>query len=129
MIRIFTVTAPLGDMDSDAVCATLQAAMDRLTFLHPALREASACGSGGVLTMMLRVSGRDQWSTLRAARKIATSMLRRVKIPTETAVLEPVLAPANSHSLTREQGRSVNHAPKGSRAGAVESGPASADPS
>ncbi len=120
MIQVFTVTAPLGGLDADAVSATLQAAMDHLTHLHPSLREASVSGSEGLLTMVLRVSGRDRWATSQRARKIASSMLRRVRIPVESATLDLVRTPPNSHSLTRDQGRSV---------GNVKSKPASADPS
>lgn len=120
MIHIFAVTAPLGDLDGGAVCATLQAATDALIHAHPALREASLRSSEGVLTMTLRVSGKDRWMTQRHARKIATSMLRRVRIPAESATLDLVRTPANTRSLTREQGRSV---------GNVGSKSACADPS
>lgn len=120
MIQIFTITAPLGAADGDAVSATLQAAMNNLMRLHPTLREAAVRSSEGLLTMTLRVSARDRWATSRAARKIASSMLRRVGIPAAGAVLQLQLTPAGTHSLTREQGRS---------GGKVESPVASADPS
>jgi hypothetical protein len=106
MIRIFAITAPLGAVDGDAATATLQAAMDKLIRLHPALREASVAVSEGVLTMTLRVSGRDQWATSLAARKIGSSMLYRVGIDTRSAAIQLVSTPPNRSTLTKEQGRS-----------------------
>lgn len=130
MIQDFTITAPLGDVDPDAATATLNEATGKLARLHPALRAAAVTHAQGVLTMNLTVSGTDRWVTQRAARKIATSMLARVKIPVAGAVLELVRTPPNTRSLTAAQGRSVTRGRgRGTDAWHIDSKMASEDPS
>lgn len=108
MIQIFTVTAPV-DGDAAAAVSTLAAAADKLTRLYPGLREAAVEASEGVLTLILRVSARDRWATSRAARKIASNMLLRVKIPASAASMELTKTMPSLKALTKEQGRSVTH--------------------
>lgn len=113
MIQIFTVTADLGTTDGPRAVAVLQEATDKLAQLYPALRGATVAADARVLTMTIRVAGRDRWSVSAAARKIATSMLHRVKIPAASAAIELAQTMPPGTTLTKEQGRSVvNHRPR-----------------
>jgi ribose 1,5-bisphosphokinase PhnN len=107
MIRVYEVTAALEGADEDAVTATLSAQLQRVADLYPALRSASVTAAEGVLRMRLRVSGRDQWATSRAARIVATSMLRRVKIDATSAAMQLVEVAASGRNLRKDAGRSV----------------------
>lgn len=114
MIRIFTIVAPLAGRDEAAAVATLQAAMDRLRWLYPPLVSADTVADQGVLTLTLRVSARDQWACFRAARKIGTNMLLRLKIPAGHGKLELVDTAAPATTLSKERGRNVSgHRPRG----------------
>lgn len=116
MIRIFTVTAPLAGKDPASAVATLQAATDKLRQLYAPLVSAEAVADQDVLTLTLRVSARDQWACFTAARKIATNMLLRVKIPTSAASLELTATARPATTLTKERGRNVSgHRPRGSQ--------------
>lgn len=110
MIRIFTVTAPLGGVDPAAAVSTLDKATDMLTRLYPALRGAQAHAADGVLTLTIRVSSRDQWACTAAARKIGTNMLLRLKIPADQGKLELVRTVPSARSLTGAAGRSATRA-------------------
>jgi hypothetical protein len=57
--------------------------------------------------MRLRVSARDQWATSRAARIVASSMLRRVKIDATCAAMQLVEVAASCRNLRKDTGRSV----------------------
>jgi hypothetical protein len=107
MIHIFQVDAPLGDLDPDATTAKLTTQLARVADLYPALRSAAVAASEGVLTMTLRVSARDRWATSRAARLVASSMLRRAKISVSAASMTIVATPSNGRSLTGATGRSA----------------------
>lgn len=122
MIQTFTVTAPLGSIDGPSAVATLDAAADKLTRLYPGFREATAEACDGVLTMVLRVSGRDRWIVSAAARKIASNMLLRVKIPADTAAMQLTRTAPDAKTLTKGQGRSVT-----ARSQRLNSPPASGD--
>ena len=87
MIHIWEIRAPLGDVDGEAVTATLGASMDRVTQLYPKLRGATLETSEGVLVMRLRVSGRDHSAITRVARTIGSSMLRRAKLDVSAATM------------------------------------------
>ena len=123
MIQIYVVTAQLGQVDGDAATATLNIAMDRV--MHaPNLRSAAAEASEGVLTLTLRVAGRTRWHIQGDARKIGSSMLRRVGVDVADARLELQRTLPSANSLTKEQGRSVT--PRGPK---LDSAVASQDPS
>jgi hypothetical protein len=107
MIRVYQVTVPVGDLDADATTAKLSDQLQKVADLYPALRSAAVQASGGVLTMRLRVSARDRWATSRAARIVASSMLRRVKIDVADATMTLVEVPTNGRDLRKETGRSV----------------------
>ena len=107
MIRVYEVTAALQDLNADATTATLSDQLQRVADLYPALRSASVAASEGVLTMRLRVSARDQWATSRAARIVASSMLRRVKIDVAAATMQLVEVAPSGRDLRKETGRSV----------------------
>lgn len=109
MIQIFTVTAPLGAVDPDTTTATLQAATARVAEKYPGLLDASAQASDGVLTLTLKVSAANRWYTSSVARKIATSMLKRVRIRAVDASMVLTRTLPSALSLTKAQGRSVAH--------------------
>jgi hypothetical protein len=124
VIQIYIATAPLGQVDGDAAVATLNVAMDRVLHAHPNLRSASAAASEGVLTLTLRVAGRTRWHAQGDARKIATSMLRRVDLDVAGSKMELERTLPSANALTKVQGRSVT--PRGPK---VRSKKASQDPS
>ena len=107
MIRVYQVTAPLADLDAGATTAKLSDQLQKVADLYPALRSASVQASEGVLTMTLRVSARDRWATSHAARVVASSMLRRVKIDIAAAAMELVEVPTTGRDLRKDTGRSV----------------------
>lgn len=114
MIRVFTITAPLGGQDPDAAVALLDDAFHKLRRLYMPLIEAQAMADQDVLTLHLRVSARDQWACFAAARKIGSNMLLRLKIPAETATLELVATMLPATTLTKERGRNLSgHRPRG----------------
>lgn len=132
MIQIFEVKAPLGKLDGAAAVATLVSAADKVKATFPALLDTTpTVGPQNVLTLRLRVSGRTRWHASAIARKIASSMLWRLKVPTAEAVMNLVLTPPSGNSLTKEQGRSTsNHRPRRSKAQIrVDSQAAPEDPS
>jgi len=124
VIQIYIVTAPLGHVDGDAAVATLTTAMDRVTHAHPCLRSAAVAASEGVLTLTLRVAGRTRWHAQGDARKIGTSMLRRVGVDVGSAAMELERTLPSANALTKAQGRSVT--PRGPK---LDSAAASQDPS
>lgn len=107
MIRIFTVTTPLNDLDPDAAVAMLNEATDKLRRLYPPLIEAAARVQGQNLVLQLRVSARDQWACFAAARKIGTNMLLRLKVPAEQGRLELVGTVPPATTLSAERGRTI----------------------
>lgn len=114
MIRIYTITAPLSDEDPTAAVATVQNSADKLRRLYPPLITAQAVADQGVLTLTLRVSARDQWACSKAARKIGTNLLVRLKIPPEHGTLELAGTAPPATTLTAERGRNVSgHRPRG----------------
>lgn len=108
MIRVFTLTAPLGDKDPDTAVATLNAAADMLRRLYPAFLSAQGVADQNVLTLTLRISARDQFACITAARKIGTNMLLRVRIPADQGTLQLVGSEPSARSLTKERGRNVS---------------------
>lgn len=112
MIRTYTITAPLGQQHPEQVEATLQAAGDKLCRLYTGFGGCQVLADQGVLTLILKVSGRDQWACSRAARQIGTSMLLRVKIQSETASIQLTRTAPAATTLTKEQGRG-HRKPKG----------------
>lgn len=116
MIHILEITAPLAGVDGDAAVTTLQAQMDKVVAFYPALREACVQASESHLTMRLRVAGRSRWDISYKGRRIASSMLRRVRINPETGTLIVVDMLPSAAQLTKEQGRNVSgHVPRGQR--------------
>lgn len=114
MIHVLEITAPLGTVDGDAAVATLTAQIEKVVHFYPALRDASVSASEGVLTMRLRVVGRSRWDISYKARRIASSMLRRVKIDPTSGTLVLVDMAPDATELTKEQGRNVSgHVPRG----------------
>jgi len=107
MIQIYVVTAPLGQVDGEAAVATLNTAMDRVTHAHPTLRSAAAAAAEGVLTLTLRVAGRTRWHAQGNARKIGSSMLRRIGVDIGSASMELERTLPSASALTKAQGRSV----------------------
>lgn len=107
MIQTYEITAPLAGADGEALCASLTAQMDKLKSFYPALRSASVSSSEGLLRMQLRVSGCSRWHTSYAARRVGSSMLRRVKLPPEAGVMVLMDTAAGATSLTKEQGRNA----------------------
>lgn len=124
MIQIHEVNVPLEGADGEAAVATLSAQMDKLKGFYPALRSASVAASGDVLTMQMRVAGRTRWHISYSARRIASSMLRRVKLDPAKATMTLCETAAVASSLTKEQGRNTT----GQRA-RVRSDTACEDPS
>lgn len=120
MIQVFTVTAPLGDINPDAATATLQAAADKLARLYPHLRSSAVAASEGVLTLTIRVSAMDRWRCSAVARKIGTNMLLRAGIPAEHGHIELTQTLPSVRALTKEQGRAPRrakpHGPHGAAA-------------
>lgn len=108
MMQIYHITAALGSVDGGAAADALTTQMDKLKGFYPALRGATVTADATVLTMTVRVNGRSRWHCSYAARRIASSMLRRVKLdPVEaTMTLQESLPPGMA--LTKEQGRNVN---------------------
>lgn len=98
MIRIHDITVPLVGLDPDATISTLSAQIAKVQEFYPALRGATLSASEGVLTMRLRTSGRTRWHVSYSARKIASSMLRRVKIDPSTAVMVLVDIPPDTRT-------------------------------
>lgn len=122
MIHILEISAPLGDVDGDAAVAALSDQMNKVMQFYPALREAAVQASEGVLTMRLRVAGRSRWDISYKARRIASSMLRRVKIDPQTGVLVLVETMPTAAELTKEQGRNVSgHVPRNHSATSADS--------
>ena len=114
MIQIYTVTAPLGDKNPADVETILEVASHRIMTSFPPLRGADVKAAGGVLTLTLRVIGRNRWDVSNKARKIATSMLGRVHIPVSVATMELTETPPTAHTLTKDTGRNLtNHRPRG----------------
>jgi hypothetical protein len=66
---------------------------------YPALRCASLSASEGHLTMRLRVSGSNRWHVSYSTRKIASSMLRRLKLDPSTGVMILVDVPTLGQSI------------------------------
>lgn len=87
--RSYECRAPLAGADPEPLIATLQAQMDRVMHLHPALRGAKLEASDGFLVMTLRIVGRDRSSVLHKAKLVAGRLLHRAKlhIPSATLVL------------------------------------------
>ena len=95
MIQIHDVTVPLAGLEPDATISTLQAQIAKVQEFYPALRSASLSASEGHLTMRLRVSGRTRWHVSYSTRKIASSMLRRLKLDPSTGVMTLVDIPVS----------------------------------
>lgn len=114
MIHILEITAPLAGTDGLAAESTLSTQMAKVIHFYPALLDAQAEAAEGSLTLRLRVKGRSRWDISYKARKIASSMLRRVGIDPATGTLVLVdMAPAAT-KLTKEEGRNVSgHVPRG----------------
>lgn len=132
MIQIFEAKGPLGETSGKVAVATLTEAMAKIRAAFPALLEATASvGPDNVLTLRLRVSGAHRWDVKAKARKIATSMLWRVKIPAAAGSIDLISTAPAANSLTKGQGRSVvNHRARGSKAKAgVDSAVTPEDPS
>jgi hypothetical protein len=100
MIQIHDVAVPLAGLDPDATISSLNAQIAKVQEFYPALRSASLSASEGVLTMRLRVSGRSRWHVAYSSRRIASSMLRRIKLDPATGVMTLVHVPGNGHSVT-----------------------------
>lgn len=114
MIHILEITAPLGTVDGSAAVATLEAQMAKVVQFYPALRDASVAASEDVLTMRLRVAGRSRWHISYAARKIGSSMLRRIGVDPAAGTLVLIEKAPTASELTKEQGRNVSgHVPRG----------------
>ena len=99
MIRIFECRAPLAGADGEALIATLQAQMPRVTHLHPQLLGVTLEVSEGFLIMTLRVRARDRSNVWQKARLIASRLLNRVKLDAATATLILVGIPADGRSI------------------------------
>lgn len=108
MIQTFEVTAPLGQRDAGDSIATLQSAAEKIRTTFPALLEATVTASDSVLTLLLKVSARNRWDVSIKARKIATSVLWRLKIHASEAEMQLVHTAPSAKSLTKEQGRNVS---------------------
>jgi hypothetical protein len=93
--RIYECRALHGNSDPDALIATLQAQMPKVTQLHPALRGASLEASDGFLIMTLRICARDRSRVQQKARLIATRILQRAKIDPASATLTLIGIPAD----------------------------------
>lgn len=93
MIQIHDVTVPLGNLDPDAAISALSAQIAKVQEFYPALRCASLSASEGHLTMRLRVSGRTRWHVSYSTRRIASSMLRRLKLDPSTGTMMLVDVP------------------------------------
>lgn len=111
MIRVYTVTAPLGELDPDTSVAALQTAAEKLTRRYPALRDTQVLADQGVLTLSIKISSRDQWACGAAARKVGTSLLSRLGIPAEHGSIDLDRTMPSARSLTRQQGRIVTRGP------------------
>jgi len=107
MIQVYVVTAQLGQVDGDRAVRTLRDATIRIARLHPSLRSSAVEAADGVLTMTLRVAGRTRWHVQGDARKIATSMLRRVDLDVAGAKMELERTMPSAKNLTKVQGRGV----------------------
>lgn len=114
MIRVFEVTAPLGDRDPQASVDMLHAATEMLRRLYMPLISFQAAAEKDVLTLTIRVSAKNQWACSGAARKIGSNLLLRLKIPAEQGTMQLVGTELPGSSLTAERGRNVsNHRPRG----------------
>lgn len=114
VIHVLEVTAPLGAVDASLAVSTLRAQMDKVKAFYPALLDADVQAREGHVRMRLRVKGRSRWDISYKARRIASSMLRRVKIDPETGTLLVVEQATKATELTKEQGRNVSgHVPRG----------------
>lgn len=115
MIQTHHYQAPHSwDTTQPAVDAATQHAQ-RLALIHPALRGTRIEATPTHIDMWLRIASTDRWRINAAARIIATSLLRNMKLPPQTAVLVGVETVGNNRALNREEGRSPNHTPRGSR--------------
>lgn len=114
MQRTFVFEIPVTHItDIDTLISSLNAKLQRLTFLHPALRSVDLQAADGTLTMTLATEGRDQWMCQNHARVIASAMLRRVRLNTTTATLVRMETTPNHRSRTLAQGRNPSHTPRG----------------
>lgn len=111
MIQTFTIHTPVEPGSVDSIVATITASLNILMQRHPALRGAAVDAStAGVLELSLKVQGTDRWKTQRAARTIASMVLRKVKIDPNLGKVASVHTAPSARSLTKEQGRNVTNA-------------------
>lgn len=106
MIQQFHYSVPLGDHDPEQTVAALHEHVARLVRLNPVLRGMKATIDDGTLTLVLRCAGHNRWKISGDCRRIAASLLRRVRLDWRAAQLQTVLTEPNGRSLTKEQGRS-----------------------
>lgn len=107
MIQLFQFTVPLGDRDPDETVAALREHVARLVRLNAVLRGMKATTEAGTLTLVLRCAGHNRWRISSDCRRIAASLLRRVRLDWRAAQLELVSTEPTARSLTKEQGRTV----------------------
>lgn len=106
MIQTFHIHIPVPqDVAVQPLCAKMTGLITDLMVRHPALRGGAAEASEGVLRLQLKCQGTDRWKTSRAARTIATMLLRRAALPVAEAKVVLVETPPGARSLTLEQGR------------------------
>lgn len=120
MIQTFHFRVPLGEAEADPLIATLRDKLERLVRLKPTLRGVRLEASEGFLLMSLRCAGHNRWACSYDARRIAATMLNRVKLDVNAAELISIESEKTSRNLTKETGRNPGHTPRGSRRKATE---------
>lgn len=115
MIQIFHVESPFPTGNNEETLTKLGDALRRLQVVHPALRGARLEESSGLLHMYLRTAGMDRWKTMRAARTIASAMLRHIGVPAADATIVLESTERSSRTLTLDEGRQMPQKRRGRR--------------
>jgi len=108
MIQIFEISAPLGQRDAADSIAALERVGKNIRTSFPPLLEIGVTACLGVLKLTLKVSARNRWDASAKARKIATSVLWRLKISAAEASMSLQETLPGAKHLTKEQGRNVS---------------------
>lgn len=98
----FSYLVDLGERDAVVIPAEF---VEKLTRYNPSLRGLKAERVDGNLRISLRVAGLTRWHIQRDAPRILGIILRRMKIPLESATFESmIMEPGRSH-MKNGQGR------------------------